>query len=331
MFRNKLHIFRIRSTFIISFLFVFSNIALYGQDIKEIETNEIKLPVLNNHKFITNSQTRSPFIKTYYKNTLGIGRALDLQLPILDLDGNPILGLRGNLLFIGLDFEYQYAVNDWLAIWLNYGIISRIGDGPQALLAQGVNATTSSELGWMFKLLETKKVFLSTTLIIWNSSGTIINFYDYLKRIIEEGEVAPDNQLVITRNFIQLGGGFRFAWAASDLFGVNALTEFAYGESVDRRNEKELFYNLAVSTDFDLNNVAKVPIGFALGLKINSFLSGSDTSIKGKVTSIFLKTAYTGEDDFLIGIDFVWRKMPMSQIDQTLYGGSLNLNVDYYF
>lgn len=312
-------------------LSICTNLLFAQQNDVEFSFQNVELPVLNNHKFIVNSQTRSPFIKSYFNNQLGLGQALDLQVPILDVDGETVVGLRGTLYFIILDFEYQYAVNDWLAVWLRFGISSRIGDGPQALLAQGINATTGSELGWLFKLLETKKTFLSATVNMWNSSGTVIDIYNYLNRIVDEGEIAPDNQLVITRNFIEIGGGLRYAWAASDLFGVNALAEFSYGESVDRRDEKDIFYNLAISSDVDLNSVSNVPIGFVLGLKMSSFMNASDTSIKGPVSSFFFKTVYTGEDDFLIGLNFLWRKMPLYQDSQTLYGGSAVLSIDFYF
>ena len=313
------------------FFCICTNLLFAQESDAEFSSQNVELPVLNNHKFIVNSATRSPFIKSYFNNQLGFGQALDLQVPIVDIDGETVVGLRGTLYFLILDFEYQYAVNDWLAVWLKFGISSRIGDGPQTLLAQGINATTGSEFGWLLKIMETKKTFLSATVNMWNSSGTVIDLYNYLNRIIDEGEIAPDNQLIITRNFIQIGGGLRFAWAASDLFGVNALAEFSYGESVDRRDDKDVFYNLAVSSDVDLNRVVNVPIGFVLGLTMSSFMSGSDTSIKGPISSLFFKTVYTGEDDFLIGLKFLWRKMPLYQNSQTLYGGSAVLSIDYYF
>lgn len=315
---------------ILILLLAATNVSM-AQSANQDTNSEITLPVLNNHKFIVNNHVRSPFIKTYFNNTLGVGTALDLQVPILDINGEPAIGLRGNLYFIGINFEYQYAVNDWLAVFTNFGIVSRIGDGAQAILAQGINATNTFELGWLMRVFETDRSLLSASVNLWNNSGTVINIYDYLKRIIDEGGISPDNELIISRNFVQLGVGLRYAWAINDLFGLNALGEFAYGESVDRRNEREIFYNLAISSDFDLMKISNVPIGFSLGLKLSSFLSGSDTSIKGNISSIFLKTAYTGEDDFLIGIDLFWRRMPMGQIDQILYGGSAVINVDYYF
>jgi hypothetical protein len=323
---------KVSKLYLFIILFVLSANILFAQDDKQkLDTDKITLPVLDNHKFIVNNNVRSPFIKTYFSNLLGIGQALDLKVPILEIDGDQVFALRGTLYFLNLGFEYQYAVTDWLAVWLQFAISSRVGDGAQTLLAQGINATTNFEFGWMFKLMETKKTLLSGTVNLWNNSGTVVNIYDYIKNIIDEGALLPDNQLIITRNFIQLGGGLRFAWAASDLFGVNLRGEFAYGESVNRKNKNELYYVLAASTDFDLNRVVNVPIGFVFGIKVNSFVSGSDISVENKVSSVFLKTAYTGEDDFLIGLDFLWRKMPLAQMDQTLYGGSVFISLDYYF
>ncbi len=91
---------------------------LFAQDNKQkLDINKITLPVLNNHKFIVNQNVRSPFIKTYFSNSLGFGKALDLKVPILQIDGEYVFALRGTLYFINLNFEYQYAVNNWLAVW----------------------------------------------------------------------------------------------------------------------------------------------------------------------------------------------------------------------
>ena len=283
------------------------------------------------HEHVVNQFVRSPFIKTYLRNTLGVGQALDLQVPIIEINGVPVTGLRGDLFFLTVEFEYQYAVNNWLAVFGNFSVISRVGNGAQAILAQGINASYGLELGWMFKLIKTDKIMLSATANIWNKSGTIINIYDFIQNIIEEGELLPDNHILITRNFIQGGGGLRFAWAASELIGVNALGEFAYGESVDKRDENELFYNIAGSVDLDLNKVWNVPIGFALGFKVDSFSGGTDNTIDGKVSSIFLRTAYTGMNDFLISLDMTWARYPLRQLEQTLKGGSAAINLEYFF
>lgn len=312
-------------------LLLFSSLAAQTDTIEKGANVNTTLPMLGKHKFIVNPYVRSPFIKTYIRNTLGFGQALDLQVPIIEIEGVPLSGLRGDLLFLQVEFEYQYAVNDWLAVFGDMSVFSRFGSGAQALIAQGINATVGFELGWMLKLLKTEKVMLSATLNIWNNSGTVINLYEFIQRIIDDSGLSDDNHLVITRNFIQGGGGLRFAWAATDFLGVNGLTEFAYGESVDKRNQNEIYYYLAGSVDFELNKVWSVPIGFAAGFKLDSFIAGSDNTIKNKITNLFLRTAYTGRNDFLISLDITWNRMPLSQLDQTLNGGTATVNFEYFF
>ncbi|VAX15136.1 hypothetical protein MNBD_IGNAVI01-1817, partial [hydrothermal vent metagenome] len=158
-------------------LFVVTSITAQTGNSTDISGDQVKLPVLNNHKFVVNSFVRSPFIKTYFRNTLGAGVAMGLNVPILIIDGEPLIGLRGDLNFLKVEFEYQYAVNNWLAVFGEVGMLSRFGTEVQALIAQGVNATYGFELGWMIKLIETKKVFLSATANLWNLSGTVLNFY----------------------------------------------------------------------------------------------------------------------------------------------------------
>ena len=68
--------------------------------------------MLNNHRFVVNPYTSSSFIKTYFRNSLGGGVAMDLQVPILIVNEEPLVGLRGDLTFLSIEFEYQYAINN---------------------------------------------------------------------------------------------------------------------------------------------------------------------------------------------------------------------------
>ncbi len=311
-------------------IFVVTSIEAQTSNSTDKSSEPIKLPLLNNHRFVVNPYATSPFIKTYFRNSLGGGVAMDLNVPILIIDGEPLAGLRGDLTFLTLEFEYQYAVNNWLAVFGNIGMVSRFGTEAQALVAQGINATYGFELGWMFKLLETDKVFLSATANLWNQSGTVLNLYNFVQDIIDNGELRPENQLIYSKDYIQGGGGLRVAWAPSELIGVNGLSEFLFGESLDNTGTK-IFYNIAGSIDLDLNKVWSVPIGFALGATVNTFLSSNDSSVDENTTSVFLRTSYTGRNDILISLDMTWNKMPISQPKQTLNGSTANISVEYYF
>lgn len=311
-------------------LFVVTSTIAQTSSAPDVKSNQIKLPVLDGHRFVVNPYTNSPFIKTYFRNSLGGGVAMDLQVPILIVDGEPLVGLRGDLTFLSIEFDYQYAVNDWLAVFGEVGVFSRFGTEAQALIAQGLNATYGFELGWMFKLLESEKVMLSATANLWNKSGTVLNLYDFVQDIIDNGELRPENQLIYSKDYIQGGGGLRVAWAPNELIGVNGLSEFAFGESLDNDGLK-IFYNIAGSVDLDLNKVWSVPLGFAMGFMVNTFLSSNDGSVDEKATSVFLRTSYTGRDDVLISLDMTWNTLPISQPKQTLNGMTGTLSLEYYF
>ncbi len=311
-------------------LFVVTSTIAQTSNAQDVKSDQIKLPVLDGHRFVVNPYTNSPFIKTYFRNSLGGGVAMDLQVPILIVDGEPLVGLRGDLTFLSIEFDYQYAVNDWLAVFGEVGIFSRFGTEAQALIAQGLNATYGFELGWMFKLLESENVMLSATANLWNKSGTVLNLYDFVQDIIDNGELRPENQLIYSKDYIQGGGGLRVAWAPNELIGVNGLSEFSFGESLDN-NGLKIFYNIAGSVDLDLNKVWSVPLGFAVGFSVNTFLSSNDSSIDEKATSVFLRTSYTGRDDILISLDMTWNSLPISQPKQTLNGMTGTLSIEYYF
>jgi len=313
------------------FLILFPSI-IFAQSATSHESKSSgTIPVLNSHKFVLNPFVKSPFIITTIRNTLGFGEAIGLNVPIIEIGGEHLIGLRGSLLFVNLEFEYQYGVNDWLGMFAKFGVTSRLGDNAQTILAQGMNANTELELGWLVKLYKSEKVMLSTTLNLWNNNGTILNFFDFVKGVIDSGGITPENKMVVSRNFILGGLGFRLAWAPSKLFGISLLSEFAYGESVDRRNSNDFYYTIAASTDFDLLNVSDIPIGFALGFKINSFVSGSDTTIEGLVPQFFLRTSYTGTDDFLISLDLSYMNINLKNKSQSLNSTMMKINMEYFF
>ena len=126
------------------------------------------------------------------------------------------------------------------------------------------------------------------------------------------------------------GGGLRFAWAASELIGVNLLGEGAYGESVDKREKNKLHIKFGGSVDFDLHSRTVVPIGFSLGYTFNTFPDG-DINGDTNTQTMFLRIAYTGREDFIISLDGTWNRLPVRGSDETINGGLTLITMQYYF
>jgi hypothetical protein len=288
-----------------------------------------KRPLLGEHRFITNEATRDPFSRTQISQTLGIGRALDVEfLPAFEVGGDTIDAISGDLLFAVLNFEYQHAVKDWLGVYVSVDMVGRLGTDVGALLSSGATVLSGFELGWLIKLVESDKVALSATANLWNNSFTGINLLDWVDGIIEDEPV----DLVRSVPSVRGGGGLRFAWAASDLVGVLATTELGLGESVARRGEDQVSFKLGGAVDFDLYARTSVPIGFAVGFDLtNSPREGSD--LTDTRTGGFLRLAYTGRDDFLLALDTGLSRLSTVEdaTEDDVSTGSIVLNMRYYF
>ena len=210
----------ILSIFIISF----SN--LKGQD--GIENN---VPHLNNHYFVPNSSFPAAFTNTYFGMSLGIAQSSSFESMILEIDGEPIIGLKGSLIFADLNFDYQQRIKEWLAFYANVGITARIGTELQSMLTQGVSTVSSFRMGWLVKLVRKEKYMLSGSIQINNYGATFINIKNFVEDIIKDSTVTS-----ISRNVPILNGsaGLRFAYGLNEIVGVQAQAEIGYGESFER-------------------------------------------------------------------------------------------------
>ena len=306
---------------------------LYGQESSEDKVNSLStntvIPVLGEHKYMPNSIVRDPFIKTYVRNAVGIGQALDLDIPIVEIGENQVLGLRGDLMFASLDFEYQHAVKDWLAVWGRFSILARIGNDTQAILSQGITAVSGFEFGWLFKLMRKDNTMLSLSLSLENGSATLINLLEYINGIIDD-DYSFNNSLVNNVQSVRGGSGLRFAWAVSKLFGFYATGELLYGQSAEVRGDSKFFYNIGGVLDFDLNAVSDLPFGILLGYNQTNLQSSGDKTT-GDLSVFFFRIGYNKTNDLSIGIESSFNKIPVQSIDQTINAGLTKIMLRYYF
>jgi hypothetical protein len=288
---------------------------------------DLRIPHLNGHQFTTNTLTDDPFINTYIRNSLGMGKSLDLFVPIAEIGGDQVIGLKGDLLKAILEFEYQQAVKDWVAFRVQVRVTGRLGTGVQSLLASGVNANTGFEFGWLFKLAQGEKTALTGTLNLWNNSVTLVDFLGFVEGIID-GE---NNSLVKTVPTTRGGGGLRYAWAASDLVGFLFKGETGLGESVDRRkNSDEWFFNFAAAADFDLKTKTAVPLGLVLGYGFDTFPEAGEDLADAKHDLMF-RISYTGTTDFLLSLDFNYGWFNLKDKAEASKLTSTLVSLRYYF
>jgi hypothetical protein len=287
---------------------------------------EPKRPRLAEHMFLTNNLVRDPFIKTFVRNSLGIGRAVDVEIPIIQFDTSTVVGTTGDLVFAFLDFEYQHAVRDWLAARGEVRVLGRLGTDAGALLADGVTAVTAFEFGWLVRLLQGRRTLLSADVKVSNNNTTAVNLLQFVDDVIA-GRPA---RIVRQTPSLRGGGGLRFAWGATPFFGLTALGEVGYGESADRTADDQAYFQLGGTLDFDFSKISPAPIGVVLGGKVDTFPEGGE-DFTNELLSALLRVAYNGRADFVVALDFTFEQFDSKALDQTIRLGSTGISMRYFF
>ena len=286
---------------------------------------DLKRPVLGPHRFIPNTIAQDPFPRTFVRNSLGVGTALDLPLtPDIVIGTDTIDAITGDLIFALLDFQYSQRIKEWMGFWANVRVRGRLGDNVGALVAEGVTLTTGFEIGWMFKFLETDRIAMSATAQVNKGSVTGMNLFSFIEGVIDSQPV-PLIRKVPT---LWVSPGLRFAWAANTWLGVTANGAFMYGEGADRTKASQSAWKLSGAASLDFTSLIHVPVGLVLAGQWASDDPNGES--KNSSRSALLRIAYTGRDDFVIALD-------LSSVQSTLFSGTTvdvgatKISMRYYF
>ncbi len=314
--------------YFIAFL-LFGNISFFSQN---FDNKNFIRPHLGSHAFVLNNSIVSPFINTFYSNTLGYGQSLNLNVPIIIIGGEPLTGLRGDVSFLNVDFGFQNRVNSWTAIFIKAGVVARFGSETQSIVAEGLNTTISAEIGWIFKVYETRNTILSFKTSLLNKSGTYLNLFKFVKEIVDSGGITEDNHLVYSGSFLQGTGALLFGWSINKYFGFVTNLQVGYGESIDEISSTSLYYRATFSLDYDLSSAfPNIPLGFAIGYISDSFSDSDDISVKGSTNAIYYHIAYVERKDLLLGVDIQDTLFPFISTTEDLKTVNASFNIKYYF
>lgn len=321
---------RWRQVSVVAWLYIFWVVVVPPAGAQNASGPGVRVPMLGGHRFQSLATVGSPFVRTSVRNGTSLGKAIDLETPLYDFLGDPVGKLKGDLLFLGVDFEYMHAVKDWLGLWFRFKALGRLGTNEQSLLAEGVTTLTSMEMGWLFKLYENEKWFFSGTLNLWNSDLLRINLLKWVDQIIDDGGISPNNRLVEKTPSLRGGFGVRAAYAPNALLGLTGLVETGIGESLERRRENDVFLNFGLGGDIDLLARTAVPIGFAVAYYLSTFPELGDSSTR-RTDTLVSRINFTGRDDFLVGIESVNTRTKIPAIDGTINSSLVSLQLHYYF
>ena len=289
------------------------------------DTLQIKIPALNGHSFIPQGRAGGTFISSFLKISVGAAQTELIDFGVLEINGREIYNFDGSVLFSDVDIEFQHKIKDWLGVYFRYRSAARFGNQISSLYSEGLNTISGYDLGWILKVSEGKKHFLSTHFQI---SDYKTNFF-YLDRFVIN--LIRDTVISTSENIPSLFGtaGLHLALAPNDLIGFCIYGDIGYGESFNRDNS-HLFARLGVSADIDLYERTRIPLGIGLKSSISSFPSYDQ--LEDKFTNVTgLKLAYTGSSEYIIGVETAWGILPIKSRAAKVNAILINLQFHLFF
>jgi hypothetical protein len=286
----------------------------------------VTAPRLGETRIVQTSFLPDPFVNTRATMLVGYGSSGDIVTPLLEINGEPVVGLEGNLVYAILGFYYQYAIRDWMAAWVRVSMAARLGNELQTILAQGLSAFSGFEIGWLFRLYETDRHLLSTSLMVRNSDTSIIELIGWVEGIIE-GE---DVDLLRKSPTLATVADLRYIYAISNWTAVQLSGQLSYGEAIDRRVGNDWYYGGGGILSLDFNRRTGFPVGLAGGYKYTTIPEGGD-DIADHIQSVLIGISYMGRPDFHLGLDLEFQRMPVRRVDDTTSFFTAMISMEYYF
>ncbi len=284
----------------ISVLFLFTGFYLsYAQD------SGRKKFSINGHEFLTSKSIKSAKIETILLSNLSYGSTGQLNSKGIIIDDKEYLSFSGSLLYAGGNFDYQQKINDWFAIYLKLHFLGRLGTQIPTILAEGINTASGFEIGWLGKIYEHKKGYLSGSLFSSRNMGSLIDFTGFIEDIIDE---IPNPKIIDVVPVSRLGAGLHYAHAFSETWGTQLELNYFYGETL-ARNTTSSKVDLGIYVDANFYPKKQIPLGIGMGY---NFTSMPESLYRNdKAANIYnLHIAYTKASDFELGLEITYHKIP---------------------
>jgi hypothetical protein len=283
--------------------------------------------VLNGYEFIPSRIVADPFAITYFGTTTGGGMAFDLNTPFIDVDGDTIGTLTGDVAFMALGFEYQQRFGKWLAMRFAFSGTGRIGTDEQSMLAQGVTGTFAWGLGATARIYQSRKVIISGAIDFGRSEIVGLDAFGFAQSVIDNGGLTEDNSLVASANAISGLLGARLGWAPASWIGVTAVLEGGRGDLTE--SDAETVLGGGGTVGVDLKKLNMIPIGILLSFDTEGFAQrGADLATRSN--GYGLGVFWTGWEDFIIGLETTMRVLNRRDAEDDFEAFVASFNLRYW-
>lgn len=256
--------------------------------------------VLNGYKFTPSRFVADPFAVSFFGTTTGGGVAFDLKTPFVDLSGDTLGTLTGDVAFMSLGFQYQQRFGQWFAARVGFAGSGRLGIDEQSVLAQGVTGSFIWKVGATARIFQKEKVIVSGALDFGRTDLVGMDPFGFAQKIVNEGLGAEDNNLVGTAEAISAVASVRAGWAPAPWIGVTGVLEGGYGDVTE--SSSQTLFGGGGTVGIDLENLGVIPLGFMLSAETDAFTQGG-ADIAARSWTYGFGVFYTGWDDFSIGLE----------------------------
>lgn len=285
---------------------------------------------LGGHHFQPLTGITDPFVTTHLQTVTGAGVATGLEAPFLSAAGDTLGTLDGDLAFFALQVEYQLNLFDRASLLISLSGTGRAGIDDQALLADGLTTVYGLTVAGKGVLWRNEDSQLTALASISRKNLFGIDPFGFAQRIIEEGGLTEDNDLVregdIDRGSLGLSGAHAFRpW-----LGLTAFVVGGSAQPIRDSDDREAFVQTGVAAGLDFGPTHGIPLGLSLGYDFDSFPEGGADVARGIHTGT-LGINYTGRDDFHVGLEVAIATLKQADIENTLAATTGALKLRYFF
>ena len=289
-----------------------------------------KGPRLGKHLFSPLAGVQLPFIRTTTTLNVGAATSFGLQLPIIEVDGQPIYASVGELAVVGFTARHEQAIKSWMSFYVELQLTGRLGTNITSLIGQGINTATGFDLGWNVRVLENDRWSIITGLGLEDGSFTTIDIQRWAQGIIDSGKVTASNQLFDTKPALKLTWTSSVAHTFNEALGMYGNLTVGAGEPKTRNANYNLLLDALVALSVDWNHVIEIPIGTTVGVEYreNPGISSAD---EGAYKNFYLRLGYTGEDAFGLGVQLGYLLAPIGGAVEQVGFVAGTLDMRFYF
>ncbi len=298
-----------RRWWLIGMFILFSALSMTAQT--DTVVCSVRKPVLKGHSYHFGEKVgESPFLNSYLAGSIGLGNTGTMNIPGIIVGEQEILSFLGELTFFNAYLDYRQRVNDWLALFVTYQLVGRVGTDVPSILVDGLNSLSGGSIGWLFRVYHTDRFLLTGSLSLQNMSGSFFDIVGYINDLLDS---VPDPQASQRIPVMNGGLGWKAAWTLNESVGFLTDGDIFYGESFVR-GARDIYFSFGIAVDIDLKPEYNVPLGFNMGYTFSSL--PQNTLMEFDHTNILsLRFVYTGSNDYDLGLQFSFYRYELDNIE----------------